>query len=112
MFLWINQRWSVIDHIDSCPLNNKLENLQAVSQSQNIKKGRTRTCKSVGKRPVKSVDLETNEEKIFHSMNAAGRYFDICITSVRFVAEGIQKSAILKKNAHRIHFSYTDDGSD
>ena len=82
----------VIDHIDGCPQNNKLENLQAVSQSQNAKKGRTGTCKSVGKRSVQSFDTTTNE-KIFQSMNAFRNYFDICISSIRFVAEEIHKTA-------------------
>ena len=100
----------VIDHIDSCPLNNKVKNLQAVTQSENIKKGLTGKNSKHPKRPVKSVDLETNEEKVFQSMNSAEKYFDICRSSVRFVAEGIQKSAISKRNDHRIKFSYT--GSD
>jgi len=72
--------------------------------------GKTGTCKTVGKRPVKSFDLETDEEEIFHSMNAAGKYFDICIPSVQNVAEGIYQTALSKKNGHKIKFSYT--GSD
>ena len=96
----------VIDHVDGCPQNNKLENLQAVSQSQNTKKGRTGTCKSVGKRTVESFDTVTNEKKIFQSMNAAGKHFGICIPSVRRVAENITKSAISKETGHKIQFIY------
>ena len=76
--------------------------MQAVTQSQNVKRGRTGTCKSVGKRQVKLFDLENNEEKVFQSMNAAGKYFDICIPSVRIVAEEIYQTALSKKNGHRI----------
>ena len=97
---------SVIDHINNNKADNSLSNLQAISQSQNIKKGRIGTFKSVGKRPVKSFDTSTNEDKIFQSMNEASRYFDICGPSVQRVAEGIQKSALSKKTAHRIQFSY------
>ena len=93
----------VIDHIDSCPLNNKLENL---TQSENTKKGETGKHSKHPKR-VKSVDLETNEDKLLYSMNAAEKHFDICRALVRFVAEGIQTSAISKRNGHRIKFSYT-----
>ena len=87
----------VIDHIDSCPLNNKLEDLQAVTQSENTKKGLTDKNSKHPKR-VKSVDLETNEEKLFHSMNEAEKYFDICRASIRFVAEGILSNGSLKKD--------------
>jgi len=55
---------------------------------------------------VKSFDLESNEEKIFQSMNAAGKYFDICISLVQRVAEGIQISALSRKNEHMVQFVY------
>jgi len=100
----------VIDHIDGNPLHNNLENLQAISQSENSKRGRTGE-NSKQPRPVISFDITTNEKKVFHSMNAAGKYFDICRTSVRYVAEGITKSAISKKSGNRIKFSYSNDDS-
>ena len=86
----------VVDHKNGVRTDNYLENHQAISQSENIKRGRT--GKHV-KQPksVKSFDSATSEEKIFQSMSAAGKYFDICIPSVRFVAEGIRKSAVSKK---------------
>jgi len=96
----------VIDHIDANRLNNCLENLQAISQSENSKRGRT------GKglkhpRSVQSFDTVTHEKRVFKSMYAAGKHFDICLPSVRYVAEGITKSAISKKNGNRIKFSYS-----
>jgi hypothetical protein len=96
----------VIDHIDGCPQNNLLSNLQAVTQSENLKKGRTGTCKSVGKRAIQSFDTETNEQKTFQLINAAAKYFDICPPSVRFVAEGIRITATSKLNKHKIQFQY------
>ena len=95
----------VIDHIDSNPQNNSLENLQAVTQSENTKKGKTGKCSKQAK-SVKSFDTTTHEEKIFQSMNAAGKYFDICVPSVQNVAEGIYQPGVSKKNGHRKQFSY------
>ena len=98
----------VIDHRNGVKTDNSLENLQAVTQSQNTKFGGTgKHAKQP--RGVKSFDTETNEEKIFQSMNAAAKYFDICMPSVRKVAENITKTALSKRNAHRIQFSYIDD---
>ena len=96
----------VIDHKNGEKTDNCLENLQTISQSQSTKRGRTGTCKSVGKRPVISFDLETNEQKVFQSMNEASRYFKICMPPVRFVAEGIYQTALSKTSGHKIQFSY------
>ena len=95
----------VIDHMDSNSQNNSLSNLQTISQSKNLKRGGTG---KYSRRPksINSFDLENNDEKIFQSMNAPSIYFDICRSSIRFVAEGIQKLAISKKNGHIKRFSY------
>ena len=100
----------VIDHIDSNPLNNNLENLQAITQGENNKRGLTGKC-SKQPRPVVSFDITTNEKKVFHSMNAAGKYFDIHPSSIQKVAEGIYQTALSKKNGNRIKFSYSQDDS-
>ena len=95
----------VIDHINIIKTDNSLLNLQAISQSQNIKKGKTDKY-SKQPRSGKSFDLETNEQKVFKSMYVAGKYFNICISSVRRVAENITRSAVSKNTGHRIQFSY------
>ena len=95
----------VIDHKNGVRTDNSLSNLRAVTQSENNQMGKTGKHSKHPKR-VRSFDLETNEQKVFQSMNAAGKYFDICEPSVRKVAEGIYKSAVSKKNTHKIQFSY------
>ena len=100
----------VIDHIDSDRLHNHLENLQAISQSENTKRGRTGE-NSKQPIPVISFDTVTHEKRVFHSMNAAGKHFDIHRFSIRCVAEGIYQTAISKKSGNRIKFSYSQDDS-
>ena len=100
----------VIDHIDGNTLHNNLENLQAISQSENTKRGRTGE-NSKQPIPVISFDTVTHEKRVFHSMNAAGKYFDIQRFSIRCVAEGIYQTAISKKSGNRIKFSYSQDDS-
>jgi hypothetical protein len=51
---------------------------------------------------IQSVNTETNEEIIFPSMNAAGKYFDINSRSVQYVANNITKSALSKKYEQKI----------
>jgi hypothetical protein len=101
----------VIDHIDSNPKNNFLENLQAISQSENIKRGQTGRHSNRRPKCVISFDTTTNEQRVFQSIYAAGKHFDICRPSIRFVAEGVTKSAVSKKNGHKIKFSYSQDNS-
>ena len=95
----------VIDHKNGIKTDNSLSNLRVVTQSENTQMGKTGKH---AKQPmnVKSFDLETNEQKIFQSMNEASRYFDICMPSVRFVAENITKTARSMRTGHRIQFSY------
>ena len=68
----------VIDHIDSDPQNNFLENLQCISQSENTKRGRTGKHSKPPK-PVISFDTTTNEQRVFQLIYAAEKYFNIYI---------------------------------
>jgi uncharacterized protein (DUF1499 family) len=101
----------VIDHKNGLKTDNSLQNLQAVTQSENVKKGRTSKCVKYPK-CVASFDTETNEQKTFKSMNAAAKYFDICMSSVRRVAEHITKTAFSKRFKHRIEFKYIASSGD
>jgi hypothetical protein len=98
----------VIDHINGDITDNSVLNLQAISQRENIKKGKIKN-RSNAANSVKSFDTVTNDERVFPSMNAAAKHFDICESSVRFVAKNITSTAISKLTGHRIKFSYIND---
>jgi hypothetical protein len=96
----------VIDHFDGNPKNNNLSNLQTITPSQNSRRGNTGRCKLFGKRAIKSINVETDQEMTFPSINAAARYFSIHPQSVQFVANNITKSAFSKKYNQWIIFKY------
>ena len=78
----------VIDHIDGYPQNNKLENLQAITQNVNAKQGKTgKHSNSKNAKCIASKGIRTSEERIFQSMTEASIYFVMCEPSVRKVAE-------------------------
>jgi hypothetical protein len=69
----------VIDHKNNNKNDNSLSNLQAVTQSQNTKFGRT-GMHSKQKRCVQSFDTETNEEKhLIHSMQLQNILIYVCL---------------------------------
>ncbi len=96
----------VVHHIDGNPQNNHLSNLESITQSQNCKVGNTGKCKIFGKKAIKSINIETNQEIVFKSMNAAAIYFNIHPRSVQFVANKTYKSAYSIKYNKRIMFEY------
>ena len=73
-----------IDHIDGNPLNNKLNNLQLVTHSENNAKAR----KSIhGKQhSYRFTDINTNEQLVFKSASEAASYFDVNATYIRDIS--------------------------
>ncbi len=63
----------VIHHINSVPTDYSLYNLRLTTQSQNCKFGNTGKCKIFGKRVIKSINTEADQEIVFKSMNSAAR---------------------------------------
>ncbi len=96
----------IVNHIDGDPQHNHLSNLESITQSQNCKFGNTGKCKMFGKREIKSINTETDQEWTFQSINAAAIYFSIHPKSVQFVANKTYKSAYSKKYDQKIMFEY------
>lgn len=97
----------VIDHINNNKYDNKLSNLQKMTQKENIKK------KYIGgihynniHKNIKAINMTTKKSKQFKSMNNCARILQICMPSIRRCCEKIQKTAISKINGQRYSFKY------
>lgn len=71
--VWKGQQKGVINHINGDKLDNRLENLEDISQSENLIKGNIKTRTPIGN------SLEKNGPiiKIFESQGRAAKYYNI-----------------------------------
>lgn len=83
-----------VDHIDGDKLNNKAENLQWISRSDNIKKAGD--ARNNGSKPV--ICVETG--KVYESVNQASREMKIPVATISAIARGEYGSY------HNLHFGY------
>lgn len=107
----------VVDHIDDNPDNNRIENLQLLTQAENVKKSVKNRDYSFArknherKHTVKARDTVTGEINIFPSLYACQQYYEINCGVIKMCCERINrcKSGISKKNNHKIKFEYTNE---
>ena len=88
----------VVDHIDNNKNNNKIHNLQLLTNEENIRKSH---CKK-----VKSFNIETREEKIFESIKEAAKYNYISSSSVCLNCKKKIKITKSKKDGMIYVFNY------
>jgi len=77
-----NEKIIVINHIDGNRANNRLENLENVTYSENLKKAYTVT-KTKKTRKCKGINLKTGEEKLFFSVIDAANYVNCNESNIR-----------------------------
>lgn len=107
-FNGIVEKYKIIDHIDNNKLNNKLENLQMITQSANCKKHyKTYEKKYIPAMQVEALNLETNEKKIYKSMTEAGKVLDIKPACIKRICDGIQHMSISKIDGKKYFFKRT-----
>ena len=87
-----------VDHIDSNKKNNSINNLQLLSHKENVRKAR---CKK-----VVSLNIETQEEKIFDSLTQAAEFYQIDISAVCVNCQKKIESCKSKKDGKRYKFFY------
>ena len=87
-----------IDHYDANRKNNSIYNLQLLTPKENQRKSH---CKK-----VISLNIETQEEKIFDSLKEAGEYFNILPSLVFKNCQKIIKTSKSKKDGMKYQFFY------
>lgn len=97
----------VIDHIDNKKTNNSINNLQMITQKENI-------MKSVAHRPtritqakaVKATNLVTNDIQYFKSQYNAGQVLGVQPMCVNMICNGVLKTTRSKKDEMKYTFEY------
>ena len=96
------------DHIDSDPLNNKIENLRWIDKTTNMNnpntiKKRKKDSKHNYGRKVACYDLNGNFIKLYNSIEEASNFNNVSDTAISQVCKGITK----KSNGYK--WKYVDD---
>ena len=78
------------DHVDGDKKNNSISNLQLLTKKENIRKS---NCKK-----VISLNLETQDEKIFYSIKEAAEYYKIDSSSISAICKKKMKTSKSKKD--------------
>ena len=92
----------VIDHIDSVRTNNKIENLQLLTVSENIRKGNSK--------PIKSFNIKNNKQKKYESITSASLELDISFSIISNICRKVNyyKTVISKKDGDRYTFEFLE----
>jgi hypothetical protein len=89
-FLENKNNCNIVNHIDEDPLNNNINNLEWVTQKENINKCSKETSHP---RRVIQLDLKGNYMMLHESLTEAGEYINLTRHAINKVCLGINKSA-------------------
>ena len=99
----INDVKLVVDHINNIKTDNRLENLQLITQSENMKKLQ-RKGKNLPAIRVQAININSGESFDYHSIYACSKILDIECASIRYVLKGLTKTATSKKDKCKYTF--------
>ena len=99
----INDAKLVVDHINNIKIDNRLENLQSITQSQNMKKEHKKG-ENLPPIRVQAININSGESFDYDSIKKCSKELDINPRSIRFVLNGIQKTATSKLDKNKYYF--------
>ena len=93
----------VVDHINNIKTDNRLDNLQLITQRENSIKNNT-GGKSLPPIKIKAINTETSESFEYESINKAAKDLMIDTASICYILNGTYKTALSKKYNQRFRF--------
>ena len=99
----INDAKLVVDHINNIKIDNRLENLQLITQSQNKKKEH-RKGENLPPIRVQATNVNSGESFDYDSITKCSRGLDINPGSITRVLNGIYKTATCKLDKNKYYF--------
>ena len=99
----INDVKLVVDHINNIKTDNRLQNLQLLTHSQNKKKEH-RKGKNLPPIRVRATNINSGESFDYDSINKCSKGLDINDCSIRYVLKGITKTATSKLDKNKYKF--------
>ena len=103
----INNAKLVVDHINNIKTDNRLDNLQLITQSQNQKK-ENRKGKKLPPIRVQATNINSGESFDYDSISKCSKILDINRASISDVLKGIQKTATSKLDNNKYKFEKID----
>ena len=103
----INDVKLVVDHINNIKTDNRLENLQLITPSQNMKKDHRKGEKLPPIR-VRATNINSGESFDYDSIKKCGKELDINPGSIYRVLNGIYKTATCKLDKNKYKFEKID----